>query len=179
VKLRAIALLATESAEISVWLEGMLRCNAGRLEHLERLPRFKVAVHHLKHAMRIGLAIYPVLVYKGEKLAVIKAKKRDLYDVLAYIAYAAKPVSRSDRVMFHKSAIFSQYFGIQQEFLDFVLDHYIKEDVRELDQDKLPQPLELKYRDLRDAVIDLGSVSDIRKVFIGFQQHLYSQQQAA
>jgi type I restriction enzyme R subunit len=51
--------------------------------------------------------------------------------------------------------------------------------VGELDQDKLPQLLELKYHDLRDAVADLGSVNDIRTVFIGFQEYLYSQKGAA
>jgi type I restriction enzyme R subunit len=61
-----------------------------------------------------------------------------------------------------------------------VLDQYIKEGVRELDQDKLPELLKLKYHDLRDAVVDLGSSSDdIREVFIGFQEYLYSQEGAA
>ena len=105
----------------------------------------------------------------------IDAEKSDLYDVLTYIAYAAEPISRRERVMFHKALIFSRYFGKQQEFLDFVLDQYIKAGVRELDQEKLPQLLELKYHDLRDAVADLGNVNAIRTVFIGFQQHLYSQ----
>jgi type I restriction enzyme, R subunit len=109
----------------------------------------------------------------------IDAEKSDLYDVLSYIAYAAEPISRRERVLSHKSLIFSRYFGKQQEFLDFVLDQYIQAGVRELDQEKLPQLLELKYHDLRDAVADLGSVNDIRTVFIGFQQHLYSQDGAA
>ena len=109
----------------------------------------------------------------------IDAEKSDLYDVLVYIAYASEPISRRERVMAHKALIFSRYFGKQQEFLDFVLDQYIKEGVRELDQDKLPQLLELKYHDLRDAVADLGNVTDIRMVFIGFQQHLYSHDGAA
>ncbi len=109
----------------------------------------------------------------------IDAEKSDLYDVLVYIAYASEPISRRERVMAHKALIFSRYFGKQQEFLDFVLDQYIKEGVRELDQDKLPQLLELKYHDLRDAVADLGNVTDIRTVFIGFQQHLYSHDGAA
>lgn len=103
----------------------------------------------------------------------IDAEKSDLYDVLTYIAYATEPISRRQRVMSHKTLIFSRYFGKQQEFLDFVLDQYIKEGVRELDQEKLPQLLELKYHDLRDAVADLGNVNDIRTVFIGFQQYLY------
>jgi type I restriction enzyme, R subunit len=109
----------------------------------------------------------------------INAEKSDLYDVLTYIAYAAEPMSRTDRVTAFKPLIFSKYFGKQQEFLNFVLDQYVKEGVEELDQDKLPQLLILKYDDIRDAVTELGSVVHIRTVFTEFQQHLYSQQVAA
>ncbi len=109
----------------------------------------------------------------------INAEKSDLYDVLTYIAYATEPISRTDRVTAFKPLIFSKYFGKQQEFLDFVLDQYVKEGVEELDQDKLPQLLTLKYDDIRDAVAELGSVVQIRTVFTDFQQHLYSQSMAA
>jgi type I restriction enzyme R subunit len=121
--------------------------------------------------------------YGNEQLTeisrLINAEKSDLYDVLAYIAYAAKPISRQERVMDHKSLIFSRYFGKQQEFLDFVLDQYVKEGVRELDRSKLPQLLELKYHAVRDAVEELGSVAHISEVFIGFQQYLYSEDKTA
>ena len=109
----------------------------------------------------------------------IDAEKSDLYDVLVYIAYASTPISRHDRVISHQSLIFSRYFGKQQEFLDFVLDQYIKEGVGELDRDKLPQLLELKYHDIRDAIVDLGSASTIQTMFIEFQEYLYSQERAA
>jgi type I restriction enzyme R subunit len=60
-----------------------------------------------------------------------------------------------------------------------VLDQYIKAGVGELDQTKLPKLLQLKYDTVRDAVEELGSVADISAVFIGFQQYLYSQEEAA
>jgi type I restriction enzyme R subunit len=75
--------------------------------------------------------------------------------------------------------IFSRYTGKQQEFLDFVLDQYIKEGVGELDRSKLSQLLELKYHAIHDAVRELGSVASISEVFIGFQQYLYSQDKTA
>jgi type I restriction enzyme R subunit len=99
--------------------------------------------------------------------------------VLAYIAYAFPPMSRRERVLAHKALIFSRYLGKQQEFIDFVLDQYIKAGVGELDRTKLPQLLELKYHTVRDAVEELGSVANISAVFIGFQQYLYSQDRAA
>jgi type I restriction enzyme, R subunit len=109
----------------------------------------------------------------------IDAESSDLYDVLAYIAYAAAPISRIDRVIAHKSLIFSRYVGKQQEFLDFVLEQYIKAGVGELDRAKLPQLLELKYHAIGDAVAELGSVGSISEVFIGFQEYLYTRDKAA
>lgn len=109
----------------------------------------------------------------------INAEKSDLYDVLAYIAYASPPISRRERVLAHKSLIFSRYMGKQQEFLDFVLDQYIKVGVGELDRTKLPQLLELKYHSISDAMGELGGIGNINEVFIGFQQYLYSDDIAA
>lgn len=111
----------------------------------------------------------------AELRQMIDAEQSDLYDVLAYLAYARAPISREERVSRHKSLIFANYAGgKQQEFLDFVLDHYVKQGVGELDQEKLPHLLELKYHAVADAVAELGTVSDIRETFIGFQEHLYA-----
>ena len=60
-----------------------------------------------------------------------------------------------------------------EEFVDFVLQQYINQGVGELDQDKLPDLLELKYHALADAVNQLGDVGSIRETFVGFQKHLY------
>jgi type I restriction enzyme R subunit len=64
----------------------------------------------------------------------------------------------------------------QQEFLDFVLKQYVKEGVGELANEKLPTLLEVKYSVISDAAASLGSIPEIRDVFIGFQQHLYARQ---
>jgi len=45
--------------------------------------------------------------------------------------------------------------------------------VGELDREKLPDLLELKYQSLEDAKKVLGSVAKIREMFVGFQEHLY------
>ncbi|MFC1881537.1 EcoAI/FtnUII family type I restriction enzme subunit R [Thermodesulfobacteriota bacterium] len=104
----------------------------------------------------------------------IDAEKSDLFDVLAYIAFAFAPVTREERVNNHKERIFERYADKQQQFLSFVLDHYITQGVDELDQEKLPGLLALKYHSVGDAVAALGSVTEIRDVFIGFQVHLYA-----
>lgn len=109
----------------------------------------------------------------------IDAENSDLYDVLAYIAYTTTTISRRERVLARQSKIFSRYEGKQREFLEFVLDQYVRAGVRELDQSKLPQLLELKYHGIRDAVRELGTVAAISEIFIGFQQYLYSQEDIA
>ena len=103
----------------------------------------------------------------------IDAEKSDLFDVLAYIAFNLVPISRMERAEGGRQKIGLQYDEKLQSFLNFVLSQYIEEGVGELDQDKLPQLLELKYQNVSDAAGLLGGVSRIRDAFIGFQKFLY------
>lgn len=104
---------------------------------------------------------------------VIEAENSDIYDVLAYIAFNQATVTRAERVASHREDIFRNYDYRQQEFLRFVLDHYVAHGVSELDPEKLPQLIELKYQSVGDAIRELGEVNNIRQVFVDFQQHLY------
>jgi type I restriction enzyme R subunit len=45
-----------------------------------------------------------------------------------------------------------------------------------LDDSKLPELLELKYRAIANAKSELGDIQSIRNTFIDFQEHLYQQQ---
>ena len=116
--------------------------------------------------------------FGGEQLReierMIDAGKSDLYDVLAYIAFALSPITRQARADAGKAAIATNYENKLQTFLAFVLAQYVKEGVGELDEDKLPHLIQLKYRAISDAAADLGGIAAIRSAFIGFQRHLYS-----
>ena len=57
----------------------------------------------------------------GEIKRMIDAEKSDLFDVLAYIAFALSPITREERVNTHRQQIFSHYDSKLQAFLDFVL----------------------------------------------------------
>ena len=74
----------------------------------------------------------------------------------------------------------STHFNTKQRvFLDFVLSHYVKVGVEELDQEKLTPLLKLKYHDsIADAVADLGQPEEIGRAFVGFQKYLYQEQVA-
>lgn len=103
----------------------------------------------------------------------ISAEKSDLFDVLAYIAFALAPLTRADRAKIGKQRIASEYSDELQMFLGFVLSQYVSEGVGELDSSKLPDLLELRYNGVNDATAQLGSVQEIRGAFVGFQRHLY------
>ena len=108
-----------------------------------------------------------------EMKTIVEAKESDVYDVLAYVAFALPPITRHERVSTHKGAIFSHYDYRQQEFINFVLSQYIKEGVGELAIEKLSDLISLKYHSTNDAVAELGAPASIREVFVGFQKHLY------
>jgi type I restriction enzyme R subunit len=106
----------------------------------------------------------------------IDAEQSDLFDVLAYVAYALPPIARTVRADHARVYINSNFNAKQQAFLDFVLQHYVTEGVEELEQRKLNPLLRLKYHDsITDAVADLGGKpEEITKVFAGFQKYLYA-----
>jgi len=107
--------------------------------------------------------------------SLINAENSDLFDVLEYISFARQPISRELRVAKAQSKIFAFLSNEHKQFLEFVLSKYIETGVEELDQDKLPELLKLKYMALDDAKQLLGTVEAIRNMFIGFQKFLYEQ----
>ena len=110
----------------------------------------------------------------AEMQKIIDAEKSDLFDVLAYVAYALPPLTREERAGRAKVAISRHFNSKQQAFLDFVLAHYVGVGVDELDQEKLTPLLRLKYfNSIADAIADLGKPEEISKVFAGFQKYLY------
>ncbi len=110
----------------------------------------------------------------AEMQRIIEAENSDLYDVLAYVAFASQPISRAERATQARTAIHGHFNDRQEAFLDFVLAQYVKQGVDELDQDKLSPLLKLRYNNaISDALADLGQPEQIRKTFVGFQQYLY------
>ncbi len=110
----------------------------------------------------------------AEMQKIINAEKSDIFDVLAYIAYALTPITRAVRASNAKVSINAQFSTKQQAFLDFVLQHYVSVGVEELDMTKLTPLIRLKYQDsITDAVTDLGKPELIHAMFASFQKYLY------
>lgn len=115
--------------------------------------------------------------YGKEELTILQqlkdAEKSDLFDVLQYVSYAISPITREERAADAQTNIFNGLDNKQKEFLEFVLSKYIETGLEELDQEKLPSLLQLKYKSISEAVEELGGVEKIQTTFIAFQKYLY------
>jgi type I restriction enzyme R subunit len=115
--------------------------------------------------------------YDDEKLDsmkdIIDAKDSDVYDLLAFVAYARETHTRKERVETAKPGISSEFTNKQIEFIEFILDKYIEDGVQELAAKKMRSLVELKYNTISDAAAEFGSPAAIRDTFIGFQKYLY------
>jgi type I restriction enzyme R subunit len=69
--------------------------------------------------------------------------------------------------------VLNDYGGELAVFLDFVLGQYVKQGVDELDQEKLPRLLELRYANVREAATLLGGVPTVRRAFVDCQRGLF------
>ena len=115
----------------------------------------------------------------AEMQKIIGAENSDLFDVLAYVAFAVSPVTRERRAEIAKGYIGSSFTDKQRAFIDFVLSQYVQLGVDELAQEKLTPLLKVKYHDaIQDAVDDLGGTEQARHTFIGFQRFLYQEKGA-
>ena len=109
----------------------------------------------------------------GDMSRVIDAPESDIFDVLAFVAFASPPMSRAARVEDRKASVLKEHQGELERFLDFVLGQYVKEGVDELDDEKLPELLDLRYGGVSEAAAQLGGVAAIRNAFMLCQRNLF------
>ncbi len=103
----------------------------------------------------------------------INAQDSDLFDVLEYVSYAKKPITRKERAESAKPNIHAFLEDKDKDFIDFVLSQYIAGGESELDVGKLSTLIQLKYTTVYEGVRILGDVDAIQKTFVDFQKHLY------
>jgi len=109
----------------------------------------------------------------SEMQHIIDADNADIFDVLAYVAYALPTETRLERAAHAQAGILKNYSEKQRAFIDFVLSQYVSQGVEELDAEKLTPLLILRYNALADAIEALGDPEAVRKMFTGFQKYLY------
>ena len=105
----------------------------------------------------------------------IDAQNSDLFDVLEFVKYALKPVTRKVRATVSRSIMEDGIEAKQLEFVDFLVSQYVESGVGELEETKLETLLEIKYADVFQGVkaVGNGEVSKVRNLFLTFQKNLY------
>jgi type I restriction enzyme R subunit len=105
----------------------------------------------------------------------IQADNSDVFDVLSFIAFDNKPVSRKLRIQ-NTQHYLNTIATNQQEFINFVLSQYQNNGFEELSLDNLPRLLEVKYNSISDANALLGGLDNVKNTFIELQRCLYEKQ---
>jgi type I restriction enzyme R subunit len=103
----------------------------------------------------------------------IDAQDSDLFDVLEWVAYATPPISRVERVMATRPELNTALTPVQADFVHFLVRRYEETGVEELDDQRLPALLTLKYDSLADAMAALDGPEAAKAVFVDFQKRLY------
>ena len=143
--------------------------NEDELRELWSVPSTRKAL--LKHLEDAG---FPVSELEAIQ-ELIEAESSDLFDVLEYVKYSLKPITRKARATLSRSLMESELEARQLEFVDFLVSQYVESGVGELDDTKLNTLLEIKYVDVFSAIKILGNgqTSNVRNLFLNFQKNLY------
>lgn len=102
----------------------------------------------------------------------IDAENSDLLDVLEYISFNIEPIERTVRVK-KVERYRATLDDKERDFVNFIINLYIKEGVEELSADKLPTIVAMKYGSISDGMKVLGGVDVAKKAFLNFQRNLY------
>jgi type I restriction enzyme R subunit len=106
---------------------------------------------------------------------IIDAEDCDLIDVLEYIAYNTTPIERRVRAE-RIDHFYRNLSEAQKQFVEYMVNAYIKSGVDELRMNKLKTLLALKFGSVPEGISAMGGAPVARQVFKEFQYHLYNGQ---
>lgn len=105
---------------------------------------------------------------------VIGREDCDLLDVLDFLAYATTPIDRVCRVELVRKEYYMHQSQASQQFLDFLMEQYVRNGESEFTMENLPSFLQMKYGTATDAVKQLNmNPAQIRGQYLEFQKQLY------
>ena len=104
----------------------------------------------------------------------------DMLDVLSFLAYHTTPIDRQRRAEILMEQARKEYTQAQLDFVNYVMELYVRNGFKELGNDKLPTLINMKYHSPVDAVNKLKmQPQQIRDFYLGMQQLLYNGQGVA
>lgn len=99
----------------------------------------------------------------------------DMLDVLSYLAYNTTPIDRKKRADILREEMMKRITKQQMEFVDFILQMYVRNGYKELGIEKLSTLIDMKYSTISDAKRKMNmQPADMRTFFLEIQRQLYS-----
>ncbi|MBF8149262.1 DEAD/DEAH box helicase family protein [Winogradskyella sp. F6397] len=100
----------------------------------------------------------------------------DIFDVLSHISFSSELMTRKQRVKFVKDEpeFFEVYKNLEaKDFLEFILSHYEKYGIEELQRDKLGDLVKLKLGTTKDAKTAFGDMKTLLGAYYKLQENIY------
>ena len=105
----------------------------------------------------------------------LELEQCDMLDVLAFLAYNTTPMERQRRAEILQAQAMKQYSKAQQDFVNYIMQLYVRNGFKELGSEKLPTLIQMKYHSPHDAIKELKmQPAEIRQFFLGMQHLLYN-----
>ncbi len=105
----------------------------------------------------------------------LEMEQCDMLDVLAYLAYNTTPIDRIARAHILMEQARRLYTPPQQDFVQYMMDLYVRNGFHELGSDKLPTLISMRYHSTSDAVAVLQmKPMEIKDFYWNMQKMLYN-----
>ncbi len=110
-----------------------------------------------------------------ELKSIFEAEESDIYDVLAHLSFNLDIKTRSERAfaVHYRKYIEKYHNGKVKEFLNFILERYEKDGVKEMGSDKLSSLIKLSGIDRNELKEAFESAVNIREGYFGLQREIY------
>ena len=105
---------------------------------------------------------------------IFEAVNSDIYDVLAHLSFNLDIKTRNERAMAVENSTFIEKYHNEKakDFIEFILEKYIKYGFKELEENKLSTLIEQSGFDKKELKQSFG-VFDIRDEYFGLQREIY------
>lgn len=107
---------------------------------------------------------------------IFEAENSDIYDILTHISFNLNIKTRTERVLHVEDSAFVEKFHNEKakEFIEFILERYEKDGVKELDEDKLGKLVDLSgLGTVREVAGNFGGITQMRDEYFELQREIY------
>ncbi len=112
----------------------------------------------------------------GDLKVIFEAEDSDIYDVLAHLCFNFNIKTRAERVLHVEDSEFIEKLHNEKakSFIEFILERYKKDGVKELDEDKLGKLVDLSgLGSVREVAQNFGGISQMRDEYFELQREIY------